>query len=85
MTRAELSELPECQKRLSECYHPPKTWDLRMTALDAICDGSYGLESFETNKGFCDYLNTGDSYSPTLLRFNGQYRVACWGDIAERY
>ena len=85
MTRSELMELPACQARLNECYYPPKTWDLRLTALDAICDGSCGVESFETERGWCEFLNTGDTYSPTLLRFNGQYRVACWGDIAERY
>ena len=85
MSRAQLSELPACVDVLKECYHPPKTCDLRMVALDAICEGSFGVEAFSTRDGWCDYLNTGDTYSITLLRFNGRYRVACWGDIAEKY
>jgi hypothetical protein len=85
MTRAQLVELPAGAARVAECYHPPKTYDIRMHCLDALA-GSYGVESFELKNGtYCDYLNTGDTYSPTLVRVNGFYRVASWGDIAERH
>lgn len=83
MSRAELEKLPAGAARVAECYHPPKTYDLRLTCLDALGE-SYGVESFELRNGsYCDYLNTGDTYSPTLMRVNGVYRVGCWGDIAE--
>ena len=85
MTRPQLETLPAGAARVRECFHSPKTYDLRMTCLDAL-GSSYGVESFRLrNGGYCDYLNTGDTYSPTLVRINGRYRVACLGDIAERH
>lgn len=84
MTRAQLEALPACAARIAECYHKPATSDLRLTALDALA-GTHGVEAFETRAGWCEYLNAGDTYTPTLLRFRGRYRVACWGDIAERH
>jgi len=84
MTRSELLEHPAASARTAQCYHKPDTWDLRMTVLNELA-GTHGVESFETSKGWCDFLNAGDTYVATLVRFNGKYRVACWGDIAERY
>lgn len=87
MTRAELLETPAGAARERECFHPPATSDLRMTVLDALA-GTYGVEAFRTTRRggyWCEYLNAGDTYAATLIRFRGHYRVACWGDIAERY
>ncbi len=30
------------------------------------------------------YANSGDTYSPTILYFNGNFSVGNWGDIVER-
>lgn len=85
MTREELESLPAGAARIRECWHPPKTYDLRLTCLDALGE-SYGVEGFRLRDGsYCDYLNMGDTYTPTLLRVHGRYRVACWGDVAERF
>ena len=85
MTRSELESLPAGAARVHECYHPPKTYDLRLTCLNALGE-SYGVEGFRLRDGsYCDYLNMGDPYTPTLLRVHGRYRVTCWGDVAERY
>lgn len=91
MSRSELLELPEGAARARECYHPPATWDIRMTCLNALA-GTYGVESFQLDNGdawsrdaaSCEYLNAGDTYATTLLRVRGKYRVGCWGDIAEK-
>lgn len=84
MTRVELESLPAGAARVRECWNPPSTADVRMTCLDAL-GASYGVEGFELRDGaWCTYLNTGDTYSPTLLRVRGRYRVGCWGDVAER-
>lgn len=84
MDRSELMTLPACIERARGCYHEPKTWDLRMHALDALGRFS-GVEAFQLRDGdWCEYLNAGDTYAPTLLRVRGRYRVGCWGDIAER-
>ena len=84
MSRRELEALPAGAARLAECFNPLATSDLRMECLDALA-GTCGVEAFETRHGWCEYLNAGDTYAPTLLRFRGRYRVATWGDIAERH
>ena len=84
MSRAELEALPAGAARVAESYAPPATSHLRMECLDALA-GTHGVESFETRRhGWCEYLNAGDTYALTLVRYRGRYRVACWGDIAER-
>ena len=85
MSRAQLLELPAGAARLSECYHAPKTYDIRLHCLDALGE-TFGVESFQLSDGtYCDYLNNGDTYTPPLLRVHGRYRVCSWGDIAERH
>ena len=91
MTRDQLEALPAGQSRVQECYSArwqtgtPATYDLRLTCLDALGD-TYGVEEFQVDDGtWCDYLNVGDPYRSTIVRFRGRYRVACWGDIAERF
>lgn len=83
MSRRELEELPAGAARVQECYNPPATSDLRLTCLDALA-GTHGVDAFETRHGWCEYLNAGDTYSVTLVRYRGRYRVTTWGDIAER-
>ena len=91
MTKADLMEHPAGAERCAECYHLPPCWDIRMHVLDAIAE-TCGVEyvaserdTFSDAKGF-DYLNTGDSYSLTIIRMceTGNYRVASWGDIVEK-
>ena len=88
MTRAQLLQLPAGAARERECYHPPRTWDIRMECLNEI-GGFYGVEgidaTFRGKRVWMEYLNAGDTYAPTLVRFNGRYRVSSWGDIVERY
>lgn len=85
MTRADLEATPAGAARIAECWHPPATCDVRMTVLDTLA-GTHGVEVFNTRRhGPCYYLNAGDTYTVTLVYFRNRYRVACWGDIAERY
>jgi len=85
MSRTQLEALPAGRSRVQECYNPPATYDLRMTCLNALGE-TYGVEAFEMRDGtWCNYLNVGDPYRSTLIRIGGRYRVACWGDIAERH
>jgi len=84
MTRGQLISTPEGKARVHECYYPPTTQDIRMTCLNAL-GGFHGVEGFSTSKGECLYLNAGDTYTPTLVRHNGNYRISCWGDIAEKH
>ena len=83
MRRSELETLPAGLARIRECYNPPTTSDVRLHCLDALL-GTFGIEAFQTRNGtWVEYLNTGDTYAPTIIRMNGHYRIASWGDIAE--
>lgn len=84
MPRAELSTTDAGARRLRECFHPPKTYDLRLHVLNSIEFGLHGVESIESTGGeYADYLNTGDTYAPTLIYWRGKYRVQSIGDFVE--
>ena len=85
MRRSELESLPAGLARIRECYHAPSTSDVRMHCLDALLE-TFGIEAFQTRNGtWVEYLNTGETYAPTIIRMNGHYRIASWGDIAESH
>jgi hypothetical protein len=85
MNRASLMALPAGDARVRECHHEPALQDLRMTCLNAECE-TFGVEGFQIKNGdWVEYLNTGDTYEPTICRINGAYRIACWGDIVEKH
>lgn len=84
MTHVQLRELPAGAARIHECHHAPKWWDVRMHCLNAIDDGLHGLESVQSvNGAYAEYLNTGDTYAPTLIYWRGAYRVQSIGDFIE--
>lgn len=83
MTRAELCDLPAGAARAKECHNPPPTYDLRMTCLDALDGGLYGVESISVGDEYADYLNTGETYAATVIYWRGNYRVQSIGDFVE--
>lgn len=83
--RDTLENHPAGAARVAACWTAPNTSDLRLHCLDAEL-GTYGVEAFFTDKGeLVEYLNAGDTYCPTIVRWRGAYRITCWGDIAERH
>lgn len=86
-SRARILELSAAaRERDAASYHPHKTYVLRMEALAALGApyGLYGVESIETRRGIVRYLNAGDIYATTLIRYpTGTYRVGCLGDVAQ--
>jgi hypothetical protein len=85
MSRAELIAHPVGARRMRECFNPPQTYDLRMTILASLPGSTFGYESAEVNDEYLDYLNAGDFYASTLVRWRGHYRVTCPADIIERF
>lgn len=79
-------EHPAAIARVRECYHEPKLYDLRLHALNAEL-GTFGVgyaEGQGSSVSF-DYLNTGDTYGTTIIRFvDGRYRVGDWGTVVEQ-
>lgn len=82
MRHAELSVDPVGADRIAECWHHPSWWDVRLTCLNSIDPGLYGVETLR-GKECADYLNVGDSYSATLIYWRGTYRVQSVGDFVE--
>lgn len=79
---------PAAVARDRECYNRPPLHDLRLHALDAVaetCGVEYVAPGHNARSPGFEYLNTGDTYCPTIVRFNsGRYAVTSWGDIVER-
>lgn len=74
---------PAAQARIRECYHPPKLGDLKRTILNQLGD-FYGQETVQfANGSTAYYLNAGDTYTPTLIYFEGNYRVQDIGSLIE--
>ena len=72
---------------IESCYHAPRYHDVKMQMLD-IAARTFGVEYIRPGAGAkspaIEYLNTGDTYTTTLLFIRGKYRVGNWGDIVER-
>jgi hypothetical protein len=84
-------EHPAAIARRDECLNPPSLLDQRLHTLNAIAE-THGVEyiahrddTMRDNYGL-EYLNTGDTYIPTLIYDHSKDRwiVGCWGDIVER-
>lgn len=75
-----------------KCYHAPKLRECIVKACDEIA-GTYGAEVIDPQEDWkegyprLEYLNTGDTYSATLIFDFDTMRVyiASWGDVAERF
>jgi len=89
--------LPRTRDWLMRCYHRPQASDLRAAMLDellctfgveylfATAEGLQGHCSLPSDELVCEFLNAGDTYATTLIRYHGRWQLGCWGDIAERY
>ena len=88
---------PLTVKWIRQCFHDPSVGDKRSHALDELL-GTCGVEYlFKGSDGLrtdpesmndspiCTYLNAGDTYATTLLRYHGRWQVGCYGVIVEKY
>ena len=60
-----------------------------LLAIESAYDlGTFGVEyiakGHNQKSPSITYLNSGDTYTSTILYVRGQFRVGCWGDIVER-
>jgi len=69
-------------------YHRPHYDHMLMTAINEVLEG-HGIECIyprDSKHPSYDYVNMGDSYTPTiLLRNDGKLIVSSWGDIVEAH
>lgn len=76
---------------LHQCYNEPPTIDKVLFLMNEIL-GTHGVEAVYKDgvlpfDVLFEYLNTGSSYSPTILYFpqENRFRIGSWGDAVERY
>lgn len=63
-------------------YNRHKKSFIKLLALSDL-GGFYGVEHIQVGQEYADYLNTGDTYIPTLIYWRGGYRVQSIGDFTE--
>jgi len=79
------------RKWVKQCYNEPTNSEKKLEALNEIIEG-YGTEGifspdFSIYWCLFKYINTGDTYSATIIRLGDQkkYIISSWGDIIEYY
>lgn len=75
----------EAARRLEDqTFRPLPSYRLRLEALNKLGE-FHGVEACETERGeFAEYLNAGEMYVPTVIRWRGVYRVQSLGDFLEK-
>jgi hypothetical protein len=88
---------PKSTAHFRKCFNMPSFNEAKAAMLDEILDtcgveylfkGSDGLRTDPEgmyDSPICTYLNAGDTYATTLLRYRGRWQIGCYGDIVERY
>lgn len=62
-------------------YRRPKTFSLRLAALNVVAR-THGVEcSWFKGDRVCYYLNTGSMDCPTVIYWDSKYRVQAWSDF----
>ena len=85
--------LPATSKWVNQCHNEPRRSEIKMEALNELLHG-YGVEALRIEDAHVDnfhfdivasYLNTGDTYSPTILldHEESKFRLTTWGDFME--
>ena len=75
---------PAVKAWVRQCYHIPSVEEQRAFALNVALE-MFGIEYIDGKRPFC-YLNTGDPYGVTLIRYldSLSWFIGNWGDIVER-
>lgn len=84
---------PQTCRWFNSCYNPPRNNELILEALNELLGGC-GVEGIEHEDIYVDryhgnfvasYINTGDTYSPTILldHVKNRWRLTSWGDFYE--
>lgn len=84
----DISLFPETAKWLDQCYNEPCYRERLMSCLNEVIQGN-GVESIEGDDWrwpAASYVNTGDTYSPTLLLDweKNTISLTTWRDWVER-
>jgi len=81
-------DFPRTNAWIGQCHHKPRRIDLILSALNEAFE-TCGVEPLWSTGNaswpVAEYLNTGDSYAPTILFLHETraFRVSSWGDFVE--
>jgi hypothetical protein len=74
---------------VDRCHHRPGTREIQLRALVQVLDGSgdeaiWGRDEYQP---VAAYVNTGDTYSPTIILdyIAARWRLSTFGDFIERF
>lgn len=70
------------EKWIAQCYHIPSTGELVIQALADVLQG-YGVEPIRADRNddsIAEYINMGETYTPTIVLCDGKFEVCSWGD-----
>lgn len=83
-TAGQLSEFKSVQDARKLAYNALSRRHVKLLALSELGE-FYGPEAIETEDGeeWADYLNAGDTYTPTLIFWRGNWRVQDLGSFLE--
>lgn len=81
-------DFPHTQDWIKSCYNMPRRAERIMSCLNELIEG-YGAEALWGDSVYwpeADYINTGDTYSPSIvfMRAQGRFIISSWGDVAEK-
>jgi hypothetical protein len=82
-----LTGCKQAAKWVNSCYNMPSNSEISMACLNDILEGC-GVEAVMDESGMhahCEYVNMGDTYTPTICLVDGCFVVASWGDLVERH
>lgn len=68
---------------LQPMYNRPLLFECVMAYANELI-GGHGVDGIEDDNGdWLTYVNTGDTYSATLIHYAGRYKLSTWGDMVE--
>lgn len=74
----ELGSYPDLVKHFSGFYHAPSRFQVKMEIFNKLIEG-HGVEFVEEKT--MEYVNQGDTYTPTILGNSSGYFLGCIGDL----
>ena len=75
---------PKANRYFTKCYSEPCYAQRVLHCLNEALE-MHGVEVITRDGNVvARYLNSGDSYVPTLMRIDGKFRISSVGDYAER-
>jgi len=80
----EFGPYDDTRQWIRQCFNRPTTPEIAMAMLNEAIEG-HGIEAVFTTDSVpvFSYVNTGDSYNPTIVKFRSRFILTTVGDMVE--